>query len=103
MSRFATSFGLGFASAAIFGAALLLVLKPAQATETSLGDWLRMSPDAKLTHARQVTPRAAGMQRTREILFCLHDMTAPPHANPGAIDLGVAVHRCREKLDAVSG
>ncbi len=103
MSRFATSFGLGFASAALFGAALLLVLKPAQATETSLRDWMRMSPDAKLAHARQVTPEAAGMERTRAILFCLHDLTSRARGNPGTIDLSVAVHQCRDKLDAMSG
>ena len=101
MSRFATSFSFGFATAALVGAALLIVMKPAQATETSLADWMRMSPDAKLAHAREVAPDRSGMEHARAILFCLHDMTVPAAYNPSDVGLNAAVHRCQEKLGAV--
>lgn len=100
MSKFTTSFSFGFATAAVFGAALLLVLRPAQATEPSLGDWARMSADAKLVHARHVAADRSegGMEYVREILFCLHDQ-ATHDARRGA-SLSEAVRTCQEKLRA---
>lgn len=97
MTKFSTSFGLGFASAVFLGATLLFVLKPAQAGEQSLGDWVRMSPDAKLAHARQASAHAGGvaMEQARALLYCLHDRAVPAG---GQIDVALneAVRACQD-------
>ncbi|MDX2205744.1 MAG: hypothetical protein NW223_23535 [Hyphomicrobiaceae bacterium] len=107
MGRFITSFGIGFAAAALIAVALSTVMRPAQAGDHTLGDWLGMSPEAKLEHARQVAGNGpARMETARAILFCLHDAARP---SPGLsseevesarrqLNLNDAVNACRSSL-----
>lgn len=98
MGRLITSFGLGFAVAALIGVAVSGLLRPAEAREYSLGDWIQMAPEAKLEHARQVAGEGpARMRDARAIMFCLHDAA---RATPAITALGLndAVEACRSGL-----
>ena len=97
MSKYATSFSMGFAAAVFLGATLLMVLRPAEASEPSLGDWVRMRADAKVAHARHVT--AGDDVRARGLMFCLHELTAARADHARAhLGLGDAVHACKARL-----
>jgi hypothetical protein len=95
MGKLITSFGIGFATAAVVGVALFGVMRPAEAHDYLLSDWVRMSPDAKLAHARDVVGDGEGrMERARGILYCLHDVAKSGGAQSD-INLRDAVSTCR--------
>lgn len=98
MGRLITSFGIGFATAAVIGVAVAGLMRPAEAREYSLGDWVQMAPEAKVEHARQVAGDGPmRMQDARAIMFCLHDAA---RATPAITSLGLndAVEACRTGL-----
>ncbi|RTL67071.1 MAG: hypothetical protein EKK41_17790 [Hyphomicrobiales bacterium] len=98
MGKFVTSFGIGFATAAVVGVALFGVMRPAEAHDYWLSDWVRMSPDAKLAHARDVVGDGEGrMERARSMLFCLHD-AAKAGGTQSDVNLREAVSTCRSLL-----
>lgn len=98
MGKLITSFGIGFATAAVVGVALFGVMRPAEAHDYLLSDWVQMSPDAKLAHARDVAGDGEGrMERARDILYCLHDAAKTDEAQRD-VNLREAVSTCRSLL-----
>jgi hypothetical protein len=118
MTKFAASFSFGFAGAILLGAAMLFVIKDAQARDDSLNAWVVSSPDAKLAHARQVarnlsSPNQDGgeLEAARQIMFCLHDVArsagdrVEPRVGSGRTGraLNEAVETCRDSVERHAG